>query len=927
MAYSSFSRGSARARRALAAAVMLASACSDDAAAPSDGGPRSDSDRDAALPSEHDVLFVGNSYIFVNDVSGHYRAIVSALGPTVRLEEVTEGGYTLAEHARDATTDGTDLSRWLRTGALEERSFDAVILQEQSQTGGFSEGNADRVASVEAASTLAWLARTHGSTVVLYLTWGRARGDELNPELFPSFLAMQDALDIGSMGLAEELRAEGSDVRIAPVGGGFRIVYEDVLAAGGDPLAEGSDFDALYEPDDSHPSLRGAYLAACILAGTTTGADARGFLDEPALGPEISAALRDVCARALADSRWRIADVLVGGAGYTPPGAMEFGEFGSHVATSADGATVLVGSQRFSGKSQEPAVFARGGASWIQRGELPGGPAMALADSGTRALVGHRTYVESATGEWTEEAEVPSPATPERGYSVALSRDGNRVVVGAQSENAGVGAARVYVRSGAAWTEEAVLTASDGAPNDFFGGRVAIDGDGSRVLVGAPRWGWDEPRAGYARVFRRTGSVWAEEARLDPEPAVKDMFGAAVALSADGTRAIVGAPQANRVFSFVRSGTTWSAPQRLEPGRLLPGVIDSAVGLFGPQFGHSIAVSADGGRLLVGAPGEDRPGAIAAGSVFVFELEGERYRQALLLLPDRGEWRAEFGASVALTADGATAIVGAPGDSYLVAESYGTFETGFGAIYSFELPAELVGSPSIAVEPPIAPATYVPSCRAMDARIDDCTVRCLGASSAFWDGSRCVAARCDCAGTECGVYASVAACEAAHASCDALLCQSTGGEWFAFAGACGHFACGVPPPRTCEELGPACDCGPLAVFTDGVGCSPSASCTPPAPRASDVLCTETGGEVIEACADTWCGRGGGGGCMWPSRCRCGDLEIFDASRGCVPSATCELRQPGERCDATGRCGSGTVCCERDGVRTCVAPECSADGVC
>lgn len=907
-------------------AALLAAACSDDAAGSPDGGAPSDAEHDARLPGEHEALFVGNSYVFVNDVSGRYRAIVSALGPTVRVEEVTEGGYALAEHARDATTDGAELSRWLRTGTEDEMSFDAVILQEQSQTGAFPERNPDRVASVEATSTLAWLARTHGSKVVLYLTWGRARGDDINPELFPSFLAMQAKLDVNTMALAEELRAEGSDVRVAPVGGGFRIVYEDVLAAGEDPLAEGSDFDALYEPDGSHPSLRGAYLAACILAGTTTGADARGFIDEPALGAEVSASLRDVCARALGDSRWRIAEVLVAGPGYTPPDAMEFGDFGSLVATSADGATVLVGSQQFSGPSQEPAVFVRNGATWIQRGELPGGPAIALADSGTRALVGHRTYLESATGEWSEEAAVPSPATPDRGYSVALSRDGNRVVIGAQSENAGVGAARVYVRNGAAWTEEAVLTASDGAPNDFFGGRVAIDGDGSRVLVGAPRWGWDEARAGYARVFRRTGSVWAEEARLDPEPMVKDMFGAAVALSADGTRAIVGAPQANRVFSFVRSGTTWSAPELLEPGRPVAGVEDTAVGLFGPQFGHSLALSADGRRLLVGAPGEDRPGAIEAGSAFVFELEGERYMQALLLLPDRAEWRGSFGESIALSADGASAIVGAPGDSYLVAETYGVFEEGFGAIYSFELPAELAGSPPIVLEPPIAPATYVPSCRAMDARIDDCAVRCLGASSAFWDGSRCVAAHCDCIGTECGVYASVAACEAAHASCDAMLCQSTGGEWFRYAGACGHFACGTRPPRTCEKPGPACDCGPLSIFIEGAGCSPSASCTPAAPRARDALCIDTGGELIDACSDTWCGRGGGRSCMW-LRCRCSDLEYFDEARGCVPSATCEPRQPGERCDVTGLCGSGTVCCERDGVRTCVAPECSAGGVC
>jgi hypothetical protein len=284
--------------------------CSDDAATGdagvvADAGSEdaaSDAGADGGDPgSRHDALFVGNSYVFVNDVSGHYRAIAETLFDEVRVEVAATGGYRFADHLADARTDGTPLARFLRTGTAEETSFDAMILQEQSQLGAFPETDGARRASVEAASELAALASAHEVPVILYLTWGRERGDELNPDLFPTFEAMQDRLDANVLALARHLAARGSSVRVAPVGVGFRSVFDDVTAAGADPLAEGSDFDALYEPDGSHPSLRGSYLAACILAGAVTGADPALFPDEATLGSDVSRSLRDACARALAE--------------------------------------------------------------------------------------------------------------------------------------------------------------------------------------------------------------------------------------------------------------------------------------------------------------------------------------------------------------------------------------------------------------------------------------------------------------------------------------------------------------------------------------------------------------------------------------------------------------------------------------------------
>ncbi|MCS6800232.1 MAG: FG-GAP repeat protein, partial [Myxococcota bacterium] len=93
---------------------------------------------------------------------------------------------------------------------------------------------------------------------------------------------------------------------------------------------------------------------------------------------------------------------------------------------------------------------------------------------------------------------------------------------------------------------EQKLTASDGAEDDNFGMSVALTSDGSRALVGAS---WDDVDSnmnqGSAYVFVWTGTNWREELKLTASDGAADnLFGASVALTADGSRALVGAPWA-----------------------------------------------------------------------------------------------------------------------------------------------------------------------------------------------------------------------------------------------------------------------------------------------------------------------------------------------------------------------------------------------
>ncbi len=250
------------------------------------------------------------------------------------------------------------------------------------------------------------------------------------------------------------------------------------------------------------------------------------------------------------------------------------------------------------------------------------------------------------------------------GCSVAMTADGTRVLLGAYYDDTSAGAeagtARVFVRTGTAWAEEATLIASDGAMGDYLGQAVAISADGTLALVGAPRD--DTTRGtdtGSARVFVRSDSTWTEAATLvASDGATNDQFGLAVALSADGTRAIVGAPAdsttaggtyAGTVRVFLRSGSSWAEEATLEAS----GAAAS------DAFGRSVALSTNAIRLLVGVPSDRTAAGAYAGSARVFVRSGSSWTEEATLLAAAAMAGDGLGSSVALSADGSVALVGA----------------------------------------------------------------------------------------------------------------------------------------------------------------------------------------------------------------------------------------------------------------------------
>jgi hypothetical protein len=247
------------------------------------------------------------------------------------------------------------------------------------------------------------------------------------------------------------------------------------------------------------------------------------------------------------------------------------------------------------------------------------------------------------------------------GYSVAISADGNTALVGARRSNTAGQAAWVFTRTGLSWSEQAALTVSEeeaetceaGETTECgFGRSVALSGDGNTALIGAPAA--DEHR-GAAWVFTRTGTIWSQQpGRLTAaEENARGHFGVAVALSANGDIAVIGGPadhgHRGSAWVFTNGGSGWAESAKL---------VGTGTGE-GSYFGRSVAISADAGTLLIGGSGD----AQNTGAAWVFGALGSSWAQRGLKLTGAGEsGEGRFGYSVALSSDGATALVGGRND-------------------------------------------------------------------------------------------------------------------------------------------------------------------------------------------------------------------------------------------------------------------------
>lgn len=374
--------------------------------------------------------------------------------------------------------------------------------------------------------------------------------------------------------------------------------------------------------------------------------------------------------------------------------------FGSSVAIS--GLTAVVGAPGDDVPAANEAgsayVFVRTGSIWIRQTKLTANDAASNDAFGTSVSIEGNTVVVGApdddnaggsnagsayifnrtlgttawgTNVWAlTQKLLASDAAPNDAFGTSVAISGNTAAVGSPDDDhaGGSDAGSVYVFFRAAgipnpWSQQAKLTANDGAADDNFGLSVAVSIN--TVVVGSPED--DLPAgndAGSAYAFFRIGSVWAQQAKLTASDAAGgDEFGTSVAIS--GETALIGAPEednangadAGSAYAFLRTKGLWSQQAKLTAN---DGAIDDAVGT-------SVAIS--GNIALLGAPGFESNVNTDKGKVYqFFRVNGAwSLREGFDYAVRAG---AEFGSAVAMS--GLTAIVGAPSDNATAGSDSGT---------------------------------------------------------------------------------------------------------------------------------------------------------------------------------------------------------------------------------------------------------------
>ena len=294
-------------------------------------------------------------------------------------------------------------------------------------------------------------------------------------------------------------------------------------------------------------------------------------------------------------------------------------------------------------------------------------------------------FERGAGGAWAQTAILRATnATTSNFFGLSVGVSGGVAVVGAYAESDNSGAAYVFERgAGGAWTQTARLRASNADSGDRFGQAVAVSG--TSVVVGA--WREAGPtngsnQSGAAYVFDRgAGGAWTETAILRASNSeTEDYFGISVAISRNV--AVVGAfgedgptnnlGDAGAAYVFERgTGGAWTQTELLRA---------STAELF-DSFGGSVSVS--GSVAVVGARSDDASGngPVDSGAAYVFERgAGGAWAQTSALGASNADESDRFGTSVAVS--GNVVIAGVPGD-----DGPANAEFSSGAAYVFESPA------------------------------------------------------------------------------------------------------------------------------------------------------------------------------------------------------------------------------------------------
>jgi len=190
---------------------------------------------------EPNVLFIGNSYTYYNDLPKMVSDIAASTGERMTYSSNTPGGCTFSQHCTNQSMTMIQAGGW-----------DIVVLQEQSQLPSFPQSQVEWQCFPYAQRLVDSIyAHNPNAEPMFYMTWGRKNGDT-DPNNVAEFPVLGTYEGMDSM-LCERYTymAETNHASLCPVGRVWRHLRTN------NPEIE------LYANDGSHPSLAGTYAAAC----------------------------------------------------------------------------------------------------------------------------------------------------------------------------------------------------------------------------------------------------------------------------------------------------------------------------------------------------------------------------------------------------------------------------------------------------------------------------------------------------------------------------------------------------------------------------------------------------------------------------------------------------------------------------------------
>jgi hypothetical protein len=223
------------------------------------------------------VLFIGNSYTYVNDLPGTLTQLANSGGKRIETGMAAQGGWSLNDHLNSAETlDQIQSSKW-----------NFVVLQEQSMIPASDQARDAQM--VPAARSLSAKIKAAGAQTILFVTWAHNTGWPENG--MSTYEAMQRAIDNSYLALGQQLHAP-----LAPVGYAWFTLRQQ------NPQLN------LWQGDGIHPNEQGTYLAACVFYAVLFHTSPEGLSYRGNLSGENAALLQKTAAETVFDNlkKWNL---------------------------------------------------------------------------------------------------------------------------------------------------------------------------------------------------------------------------------------------------------------------------------------------------------------------------------------------------------------------------------------------------------------------------------------------------------------------------------------------------------------------------------------------------------------------------------------------------------------------------------------------